>query len=110
MARGAGDMDRRVTIEAPGEVQDAAGEPVKTWAPIPNGVVWGEKIELSGTELFRAQQTDSRVTTQWTIRHRYDVDGRMRVVDGKSVYDILSAYEGPGRRVWLVLLCSRSAN
>lgn len=106
----AGRLRHQITIEQPVESQDAAGEPVKSWVPIPGGITWAEKLDLTGRELFQAQQTSGEVTTQFTLRHRADIDARMRVVHGAELYSIEAPLDPDGRRERLVLLCARDAN
>ena len=106
----AGRLRHQITIEHPVESQDAAGEPVKSWAPIPNGITWAEKLDLTGRELFQAQQTSGEVTTQFTLRHRTDVDARMRVVSCDELYSIEAPLDPDGRRERTILLCSRDVN
>lgn len=110
MAVHAGELRHRIVIEHPAETQDDYGEPVKLWTPIPNGEAWAKKEDLSGRELFQAQQISTEITTQFTIRHRTDVDGRMAVRYRDESYHIESIQDPDGRTEKLLLLCSRSAN
>lgn len=107
----AGRLRHRIVIETPTEATDAFGEPVKTWQPIPDGEVWAEKKDLSGRELFQAQQINAEITTQFTIRHRTGIDARMSIRHGDGFYHIRGAPQDPtGRSEYLVLLCARSMN
>ena len=106
----AGQLRHRIRLEEPRDVQDAAGEPVKSWAEIPDGATWAEKRDLSGSELVQAQQLNAQVSTQFTLRHRKDVDARMRVAHADALYSIESVQDPDGRRERTVLLCSRSVN
>lgn len=111
MGMAAGSLDRQVTLEYPAEVQDAAGELTKQWQRLPfRAATWARKEDLDGRELFQAQQINAQVTTRFTLRYRTDVDARMRVCCDDVLYPIHAVLEGPGRRRWTVLLCSRSAN
>lgn len=110
MALQAGKLRHRVTIETPTEAQDAYGEPVKTWRAIPDGECWARKEDLSGRELFQAQQISAEITTQFTIRHRTDIDARMSIRDGQQFYHIKSVQDPDGLSERLLLLCARSFN
>jgi SPP1 family predicted phage head-tail adaptor len=106
----AGELRHRVTIEEPAETRGTSGSVVKHWQEIPNGVLWAKREDLSGAELFQAQQINARVSTRFTIRFRSDIDARMRVVSDAVPYQVESPQDPEGRREFLVLLCSRSAN
>jgi SPP1 family predicted phage head-tail adaptor len=110
MALRAGDLRNPVQIEHPVETQDDYGEPVKTWQKIPGGDDWAKKEDLTGRELFQAQQISAQVTTQFTLRYRDDVDARMQVVCDGVYYHIEAPQDPDGLRERMVLLCSRSAN
>lgn len=107
----AGRLRHRIVIESPTEAVDDFGEPVKSWDPIPGGEVWAEKLDLSGRELYQAQQVSAEVTTQFTIRHRDGVDGRMSIRHDDVFYHIKGAPQDPtGRSEYLTILCARSMN
>ena len=110
MALRVGELRNRITIEHPKDAQDDFGEPVKSWTPIVRGRTWAKKEDLSGRELFQAQQISAQVSTQFTLHHRRDVDARMRVVSDDVLYSIKSVQDPDGRRERLLLLCSRDAN
>ena len=110
MALRAGELRNRIVIEEPREEQDDYGEPVKKWAELPGGRAWAKKEDLSGRELFQAQQVNAQVSTLFTLRYRSDVDARMRVVYKDSLYSIVSVQDPDGRREKLLLLCSGSVN
>jgi SPP1 family predicted phage head-tail adaptor len=110
MAVRAGLLRHPVKIEHPVETQDDYGEPVKTWQKIPSGDDWARKEDLTGRELFQAQQITAQITTQFTLRYRDDVDGRMQVVCDGAYYHIESVQDPDGRRESTLLLCSRSVN
>ena len=106
----AGDLRNRITIERPVEVRGDSGSVVKDWQPIPYATVWSARTDLSGAELYQAQQINARVSTRFTIRHRNGLDARMRVISDGVPYAIESVQDPEGRREFLVLLCSRSSN
>lgn len=104
----AGRLRHRVEIQHPLEPQDATGDVVKSWEKL--DIVWAGRRDLSGRELFRAQQNDAEVTTEWIIRYRADVDARMRIIDGSVCYGIRSVQDPDGRGERLILLCARTVN
>lgn len=111
MALQAGRLRHRIVFENPTEAEDEFGEPVKTWQAIPDGECWARKEDLSGRELFQAQQISAEITTQFTIRYRTDIDARMSIRYGEQFYHIQGAPQDPdGLREHLVILCARSMN
>jgi SPP1 family predicted phage head-tail adaptor len=108
MALVAGRLRHRVTIESASEAQDAFGEPIMSWGTL--ATVSAEKLDLSGRELFQAQQVNAKVTTQFRVRHRSDVTAKMRLKHAGTYYDIESYADPTGLKEELVLLASRSAN
>ena len=101
----AGMLRHRVVIEQVTEAQNDYGEPVETWAEL--ATVWARKEDLSGRELFAAQQVQSTVTTRFTIRYRSDVQAKQRLSHAGTVYNIESVQDPDGRRCFLYVLASR---
>lgn len=110
MALQAGRLRHRIVFENPTEAEDAYGEPVKSWQPIPDGEVWARKEDLSGRELFQAQQVSAEITTQFTIRYRTGIDARMSIRHGDGFYHIKSVQDPDGLREHLLILTARSMN
>lgn len=101
-------MRHRVEIETPIETQDDYGGLGSSWESYCD--VWAQREDLSGGELFQAQQINAEVSTQFTIRYRSGIDARMRVISDDVCYGINSVQDPDGRREKLLLLCSRSVN
>ena len=110
MALRAGELRHRIVIEEPREREDDFGEPVKDWQPIPHSGASAKKEDLSGRELFQAQQINARVSTRFTLRYRTDINATMRVVHGEDLYGIESVQDPDGLRTTLILTCSRGVN
>lgn len=106
----AGKLRHRVTITEPIETQDDYGEPVKNWKPIADGQVWAEKRDLSGRELFQAQQINAEISTEFRIRHRDDIDARMSIEYRDAYWHIESVQDPDGMRKKLLLLCAKSVD
>ena len=108
-----GKRRHRVSIETITTTQDAYGQKAGDVTPgIPGTVfatVWAEVKDLSGAELFAAQQMNSQVTTligcRWilgvlpSMQARYTTGGQARV------FDILNVTDPEGRRRDLRLMC-----
>ena len=66
MTRGAGDLDRRVTLERYGVTRDAWNNPIEGWLPL--ATVWASKHDISDTERLRGAEVGSTLTTRFVIR------------------------------------------
>ena len=102
--RGAGQLDRLITIEQPTETTSATGGRTETWAEFAQA--WAGKRDLSGREFFQAQAVQSEIGTAFRIRWRSAITTKMRINDGGDLYDIEAIVE-VGRREWIDLMCKR---
>lgn len=94
----AGDLDRRIVIQANTPTPNEYGEPVDSWAKIHTADHLPAKITPSrGSERFTAQQIVGRGVVTFRLRYRADVRTTHRIVyDGRD-YDIHDVRE-VGRR------------
>ncbi len=99
--RSAGKLDRRITLQAPNLAQDAAGEPVPSWADV--ATVWAAVVPLRGRELIAAQSEVPSAAFKVRIRWRSDLTEAMRIQHGGQAYGIQQIAE-LGRREGLELL------
>ena len=91
----AGNLDRRITIQALTATQDGAGQPVETWADL--ATVWANVQHLRGIEPFQGQEFNAQRKTVFKIRYRDDVDVTCQIIFDGDTYDIFSVNE-TGRR------------
>jgi SPP1 family predicted phage head-tail adaptor len=98
-----GAMRRRLTIEAPVEVPDAAGGVVRSFATV--AAVWAEVTFEGGTERSRAGRLEQAGSYRVTLRWRAGINAGMRFVDGAQVLEILTAGDPDGDRRRLVCRC-----
>ena len=87
----AGKRDRRIAFEsATAGPPTPSGEPVVTWGTYFE--CWSERKDLTGSELFRAQQLAAKATVRYRIPYPYgkSVTPRegLRIVDQGRTYDI----------------------
>lgn len=110
----AGSLRRRITIQKPVEVRDAAGGFTPSWADVAKNIP--AAIEsVNGREYFSAVQIQSDITTVITIRWRPQViDATMRVTHyldntetGFEVYNIESVLPDMTGRSFIKLMCRR---
>jgi SPP1 family predicted phage head-tail adaptor len=100
----AGKLRHRVIIQTATEARDSYGQPIQTWATFDE--VWAEILPLRGTELFTAQQVQSKVVSKIKIRYLAGVSPKMRVLFGARIYQIESIINTTERNVESVLMCS----
>ena len=76
-------LDRRIRIEQPTVTRNSLGDAVATWSTLAE--VWAEKVNLTGRELYAAQQVVPEAQLKFRIRWRSDFtpnrDEKMRLVD-----------------------------
>ena len=89
-----GTRREKVFIEA--RVQSTSGFPVDTWEPLLT--MWMEKVDLIGTEAFRADQMTARYDVRFKTQYAHaldpeviDVPATHRLRHRGQVYDITSA-------------------
>lgn len=100
-----GDLRHRIVIEATETEQSEHGEPVDSWCWYAAG--WASRQDLSGRELFAAQQVKAEITTRFVTRYIAGVTSRMRVKCDHVVYSITSAADTDGTQRWLTLMTAR---
>ncbi|TWI38231.1 phage head closure protein [Paracoccus sulfuroxidans] len=93
---GAGDLDRRVTLERRTLVDDGYQE-VETWAPV--AVLWSSYTAVSDGERWAAGSVQADITARFKIRFRADVTTKDRVRYEGKVFNIVAVKE-IGRRVF----------
>ncbi len=86
-----GRLDRRIVIEQRTPTQDAAGQPIDSWAEL--ATVWAEVVPVGGSEVFQAKQFGAETVKKFRIRWRGDVTTKMRVVYDSDNYDIADVSE-----------------
>lgn len=99
----AGDLDRRVTLQASTPVRDAVGGPVDVWADVVT--VWARVRDLSGKAIEDALQAGSQVTRRVTIRWRSGVSAAMRLKFADDSLAKVAFVREIGRREFLELDC-----
>ena len=96
-------MNRVVVIQTPTATQDAAGQPIPTWATL--ATVWANIRHLSGVESIKADAESSTVKASIRIRRGVAVDASMRVVHGATNYQIRAVVPDEIDRDKIDLVC-----
>lgn len=87
---------RLFVLDVPLETPDGFGGVVRTFQPGPQ--VWGAIEALDLAERERAGRAEEAVTHRVRLRHRADVDGRMRLTLGARRFAIRAATDPDGMR------------
>jgi len=82
----AGALDRRVTVQARTDLQDAAGQPLESWSDVVT--VWAGRRLLSGLEVIKGGADVSTVQASYRLRYRAGLNAGMRLIDGSESWDI----------------------
>lgn len=105
----AGTLDERITWQYATEVQDAYGEPIKTWVDVPTDpTTWSNVQSRAAGERFISGGEQVLATVSHTVRIRYrtDLTVQMRGVWRTSRYLYVENVVDPdGRKSDLVLMC-----
>ena len=99
-----GGMTRRVSIHRPAGTKDAAGSPQSTWPVFASGV-WAKREDLSGREIWQAQQVTAKIPVRYRIWYLAGLTTAMRLVDGGRTFNITSIADPDGHGREMVLLC-----
>lgn len=102
MPLNAGQLDRRITIQARAAGADARGQASGAWETFTT--VWAMPMPKAGREFFGADQMQAELGFAWRIRYRTDVLPTMRVLEGSTPYEITAVVPSFNRE-WLDLMC-----
>lgn len=104
----AGDLDRRVTIEAVTIAPDSAGQAVEVWTAI--ATVWAAVWQLSATERAARPQAAAEEVRRFRIRWASaftPTPGGHRIVFAGRAYDIQAVAEIGRREGWDITATAR---
>jgi len=93
---GAGDLGRRLVLEAPVETADGAGGVVRTYAALAS--VWAQVLPQTMRADVSAASFGAVQRFRIVLRRRDDVTTRHRLREGDRVYRIVAARLSAGRR------------
>lgn len=96
-------LRHKVSIQAPSNSRDAAGQPIEGWAEI--AAPWADIRVLGGLETIKAGAVTPQVKASIRIRYRTDIDASMRVVHGATVYQVQAVLPDLARRQYVDLVC-----
>lgn len=96
-------LNRRITIQRPGSVQDDRGQPIPGWVEVAKP--WASIKHPSGLSAIKADAPTSVVRASIRIRYRTDVLPGMRALHGATVYDIKAVLPDEVKREHVDLVC-----
>lgn len=92
-----GKLDRKITIQEPVYANNDHNEDeIVDWGNV--ATVWAKTEQRQGSEAVDADRVTYYETTIFTIRHRTDLNVRMRIVFQNEPYRIFSITEHKGTR------------
>jgi SPP1 family predicted phage head-tail adaptor len=100
----AGLLDKQITIQVRTQDQDAAGQPIETWATF--AIVYAKIEPLVGRDYLAARQLIDEISHDITIRYRRGIKPKMRIFYLGRYFEIVAPPIDPDeRREWLYLKC-----
>jgi len=93
---GAGDLNRRLLLEAPVETDDGAGGVTRLYDVVT--VLWAQVLALSAAASVTAGNAGATVRYRIIARARSDITTRHRFQDGTRIYRILAVRPTADRR------------
>jgi SPP1 family predicted phage head-tail adaptor len=91
-----GELNRRLTLEAPLESDDGAGGVTRTFAAVTT--LWAQVLPQTMRADLSADSLGAALRFRIVIRKRNDVTARHRLREGDTVYRVLAAREAADRR------------
>lgn len=101
-----GNLDQRITIEANTPSRESDGGEISSWSTVATvwaSVDYGNSVTMD-SEKFEADQNTAVDRVIFTIRHRSDVNKKMRVLFGSEYYDIVAINRSQDRNKYLELV------
>jgi SPP1 family predicted phage head-tail adaptor len=94
---GAGDLDRRLVLEAPSETDDGVGGVTRSFVAVTT--LWAQVLPQGMRADSAAASLGAALRYRIVLRRRNDVTTRHRLRDGEAVYQILAARPSADRRL-----------
>jgi SPP1 family predicted phage head-tail adaptor len=95
-----GELNRRLTLQAPVESDDGAGGVVRSYATA--AIVWAQVTPLSARADVAADSLGGALRYTITLRMRDDVTTRHQLLDGARTYRVLAARPSADRRFLVI--------
>lgn len=107
--RGAGELSDRVTLQHPGEAQDASGYETPGWKNVKKDIA-AKVIPVAGGERVRGRQIEAGIDTVVVVRfglekHAKYAWSQHRLLNDGLALNIVRATDDEGERKWLTCYC-----
>jgi SPP1 family predicted phage head-tail adaptor len=96
-----GELDRRITVQTLTESVDDYGQLVQSFSTLAS--LWAKVEEKSGNEGDHEDQIKAVKNVAFTVRHRNDINERMRVVYNSNTYLIQAVIYSDQRNRFVTL-------
>jgi len=94
-----GDMQTRITFQAPTRVDDAMGGWTETWVDV--ATVWAKKMTHRSDEAIKAMAETGQAVHNYRIRYRAGILTSWRIKEGSLYMAIIGPPIEVERRKWL---------
>lgn len=91
-----GDLNRRLTLQAPSEADDGAGGVVRSFVAVAS--VWAQVTPQAMRTDLAGGSLGAVLRFRLLIRRREDVTTRHQFADGGTIYRVMAARESADRR------------
>jgi len=95
----AGDLNRRITLQSPSQVQDCYGQPTQDWTDMLT--TWAAIRAATSKEVYAASSFVSQVSHIVTIRCRPGIAAKQRILYRDRVFEIQAVSDPDEGRVIL---------
>jgi SPP1 family predicted phage head-tail adaptor len=99
----AGQLDKRMILQAPTIARADDGAETITWTSL--ATIWAGIRSLRGREYWQARQVNSDVSHEVTIRYRARISPRFRLIFEGRTFEILTIINSDEGRESLILMC-----
>lgn len=103
----AGKLRHRVTFKSPSTGHDDIGQPIDTWTPA--ATVWADVRFPNGLETIKASAVAVVKRASIVVRHRTDLNERMRVEFKGEDFEVKSVAPDPTDARYLSVVCEAIA-
>lgn len=97
-----GQLTHLMEIEAPVLSPDGGGGFSVAWDPV--GAVYAALTDLGGQEMMQDAQIAASQPCRIVIHYRNDMDSKMRLREGATIFDIVSLRDPDGGKTWLEII------
>jgi SPP1 family predicted phage head-tail adaptor len=101
-------LDKLVSIERRGHLQDSAGQTRETWQH--QAQVWASIRPVAGREYYAQSGERAEVSHEIIVRHGVELEAKDRIVFDGRVFDIVSAFNLEERNRYIKAMSKENAN